>query len=239
MESDLEPYFDDPAEQQAYEAFCEAQEASGGKRFDLGEPALVCRWRMAHKQVPMLNRHIRALSQRQVNGEALTVNLLSWAKQHIECSLADGAYEAEDGVLMLVIDVDGNAAMSVGEYEPLADTSFAALAARAAEARREQGETGVAPELLCAVQGGSLVIGAGADEHLCGTGTLVQQLAEVRKYKASFEPGLCEGDADDAMGAAFLISDEHGVAAAGDCRGVPDEEAFVEFLAKGYAKLFE
>ena len=238
MDSDLEPYFDDPVEQQAYEAFCEAQEASG-KSFDLGEPALVCRWRMAHKQVPMLNRHIRALSQRRVNGAAPTSELISWAKQHIECSLADGAYEAVDGVLMIVIDVDGNAAMSVGEYEPLADTSFAALAARAVEARREQGETGVAPELLCAVQGGSLVIGAGADEHLCGTGTLVQQLAEVKKREVSFEPGLCEADAEDALGAAFLVSDEHGVVAAGDCRGEPDEEAFVEFLAKGYAKLFE
>ena len=238
MDSDLEPYFDDPAEQQAYEAFCEAQEASG-KPFDLGEPALVCRWRMAHKQVPMLNRHIRALSQRRVNGAAPTSELISWAKQHIECSLADGAYEAVDGVLMIVVDVDGNAAMSVGEYEPLGDVSFSALAARAAEARREQGKTGVAPELLCAVQGGSLVIGAEADEHLCGTGTLVQQLAEVRKHEVSFEPELCEQDADDALGAAFLVSDEHGVVAAEDCCGAADEAAFVEFLAKGYAKLFE
>ncbi len=35
-----------------------------------------------------------------------------------------------DGVLMLVIDVNGNAAMTVGEYEPLADTSAKALPLR-------------------------------------------------------------------------------------------------------------
>ena len=239
MDSDLEPYFDDLAEQQAYEAFCEAQEASG-KPFDLGEPALVCRWRMAHKQVPMLNRHISALSQRRVRGRPLPSGLISWAKQHVECSLADGIYEAEDGVLMLVVDVDGNAAMSVGEYEPLADISLAGLAARARSARREQAGTGVAPELLCAARGDALVIGAGAEEHLCGVGTLVQQLAEVRKRTIELEPGLCEAAGAGAVeGAAFLVSDEHGVAAARDCTGTADEQAFVTFLAEGYAKLFE
>lgn len=31
----------------------------------------------------MLNRHIRALSERLVRGEPLTHNMLSWAKQHV------------------------------------------------------------------------------------------------------------------------------------------------------------
>lgn len=90
---------------------------------------------MSNKKVPMLNRHIRALSERLVQGEPLTHNMLSWAKQHVEWSLAEGDYTAHDGVLMLVIDVNGNAAMTVGEYEPLADTSAKALRARSAEAR--------------------------------------------------------------------------------------------------------
>ena len=77
----------------------------------------------------MLNRHIRALSERLVQGEPLTHNMLSWAKQHVEWSLAEGDYTAHDGVLMLVIDVNGNAAMTVGEYEPLSDTSAKALRA--------------------------------------------------------------------------------------------------------------
>ncbi len=58
----------------------------------LDKPALVCRWRMSNKKVPMLNRHIRALSERLVQGEPLTHNMLSWAKQHVEWSLAEGDY---------------------------------------------------------------------------------------------------------------------------------------------------
>ena len=113
--------FGNAEDQRAYEDFCANQEAV--EKFTLDKPALVCRWRMSNKKVPMLNRHIRALSERLVQGEPLTHNMLSWAKQHVEWSLAEGDYTAHDGVLMLVIDVNGNAAMTVGEYEPLADTS--------------------------------------------------------------------------------------------------------------------
>ena len=137
--------FGNAEDQRAYEDFCANQEAV--EKFTLDKPALICRWRMSNKKVPMLNRHIRALSERLVQGEPLTHNMLSWAKQHVEWSLAEGDYTAHDGVLMLVIDVNGNAAMTVGEYEPLADTSAKALRARSAEARSEADETGVAPEL--------------------------------------------------------------------------------------------
>lgn len=133
--------FGNAEDQRAYEDFCANQEAV--EKFTLDKPALVCRWRMSNKKVPMLNRHIRALSERLVQGEPLTHNMLSWAKQHVEWSLAEGDYTAHDGVLMLVIDINGNAAMTVGEYEPLADTSVKALRARSAEARSEADETGV------------------------------------------------------------------------------------------------
>ena len=124
--------FGNAEDQRAYEDFCANQEAV--EKFTLDKPALVCRWRMSNKNVPMLNRHIRALSERLVQGEPLSHNMLSWAKQHVEWSLAEGDYTARDGVLMLVIDINGNAAMTVGEYEPLADTSAKALRARSAEA---------------------------------------------------------------------------------------------------------
>ena len=130
--------FGNAEDQRAYEDFCANQEAV--EKFTLDKPALICRWRMSNKKVPMLNRHIRALSERLVQGEPLTHNMLSWAKQHVEWSLAEGDYTAHDGVLMLVIDVNGNAAMTVGEYEPLADTSAKALRARSAEARAEADE---------------------------------------------------------------------------------------------------
>ena len=99
--------FGNAEDQRAYEDFCANQEAV--EKFTLDKPALVCRWRMSNKKVPMLNRHIRALSERLVQGEPLTHNMLSWAKQHVEWSLAEGDYTAHDGVLMLVIDINGNA----------------------------------------------------------------------------------------------------------------------------------
>ena len=101
------------------------------KDFELGEPALVCRWRIAGGRLPLENRHLRALGARTVMGRPVSTQLLSWAKQHIEWTLADGSAATPDGVLMLLMDAEGRAAMSVGPYEPLADTSAAALAERA------------------------------------------------------------------------------------------------------------
>ena len=124
--SELDSFFNSAEECAAYETFCAEQER-GLEKFTLAEPALVCRWRMARRGVPLLNRHIRALSHRVVNGAPLTTNMLSWAKQHVEWSLAAGEYDDPNGVLMLVIDVNGDALMSVGPYEPLADCSRATL----------------------------------------------------------------------------------------------------------------
>ena len=248
----LDEYFNSPAERAEYEKFCAEQER-GLEKFNLDKPALICRWRMANKQVPMLNRHIRALSQRVVNGEPLTHNMLSWAKQHVEWSLAEGSYPDRNGVLMLVIDVNGNAAMSVGSYEPLGDTSVDALVDRAAQARVEAGETGVAPELLGVAAASGVVLAATARERLCGTATLIEQLAQTRG--CSVERGLLGeaasvGDVSVARAALvsmldvagegavpFLISDEHGVVVAADApTGTAGELA--AFLADGCHKLF-
>lgn len=222
--------FPNAEDQRAYEDFCANQEPV--EKFELDRPALICRWRMSNKQVPMLNRHIRALSERCVQGEPLTHNMLSWAKQHVEWSLAEGDYAAVDGVLMLVIDVNGNAAMTVGEYEPLADVTPAALRARAVEARAEAAETGVAPELLAAVDNGALLLAAAEDECLCGTATLIEQLAETRHV-----PVRRVAKPEDLTGALFLISDEHGVVAADDPAANLDDADIVDFFANGYEKL--
>ena len=224
--------FPNAEDQRAYEDFCANQEAV--EKFELDKPALVCRWRMSNKQVPMLNRHIRALSERRVQGAPLTTNMLSWAKQHVEWSLAEGDYTAVDGVLMLVIDVNGNAAMTVGEYEPLADVSAAALKARAAEARAEAAETGVAPELLASVEGGRLLLAAAEDEHLCGTATLIEQLAQTRHVPVERRGGDA---AAELPGALFLISDEHGIVPAVDSGADLNDADIVDFFAGGYEKL--
>lgn len=224
----MDAAFEDPAEREAYEAFVAAQER-GNAGFELGEPALVCRWRMAGKKVPMLNRHIRALAARRVNGAPINRNLVSWAKQHIEWSLAEGDFTERDGVLMVVVDVDGQAAMSVGAYEPLADTSLEALAARSEAARREAGEAGVASEALCAVDGNQLLIVVDEGEAPCGTVTLVEQLAQTRGLT------LVSADLDRVCAgqSPFLVSDEHGIVPSSDSE--PNE--FVNFLIDGLEKL--
>ena len=235
--------FSSPEERRAYEEFCAAQERA--EEFRLDRPALVCRWRMAGRRVPLLNRHIRALAQRTVNGSPLPTGVLSWAKQHVEWSLAEGDYPDPDGVLMLVIDVNGNAAMTVGAYEPLADTSREALRARAADAHGEQAGTGLrgpcpparhgpprpVPELLCAVLDGTLYLGAGEGESLCGAATLVEQLASTEGHR------VVRAGADavrDAAGAVLLVSDEHGVVPASELASVDGGDAgFVRSVAQG------
>ena len=197
--------FGNAEDQRAYEDFCANQEAV--EKFTLDKPALVCRWRMSNKKVPMLNRHIRALSERLVQGEPLTHNMLSWAKQHVEWSLAEGDYTAHDGVLMLVIDINGNAAMTVGEYEPLADTS-------------------------AAVDNGELAFVAPADECLCGTATLIEQLAQTKGI-----PVTRVDIPAQLKGALFLVSDEHGVVPATETDAAEADAATVAFFAEGYEKL--
>ena len=105
----------------------ETAQNSLGEGFELGEPVLVCRWRLAGGRLPLENRHLRAFAARGV-----TMPLVSWAKQHIEWTLGDGAAGEPDGVLMIVVDGQGRAAMSVGPYEPLTSADAATLATRAA-----------------------------------------------------------------------------------------------------------
>lgn len=240
--SELEPFFNSAEECAAYETFCAEQER-GPESFELAEPALVCRWRMAKRQVPLLNRHIRALSQRVVNGAPLTHNMLSWAKQHVEWSLAEGAYADPNGVLMLVIDVNGDAVMTVGSYEPLPDCSAAALITRAEVARAEAASTGVAPELLAAVTAdGRILLAAQEDEPLCGAATLVEQLAQTKGHavECTLQPGVDVNTVLTAAGEGAtlaLISDEHGVVLASDAASGPASDV-AHMLSDGLAKLF-
>lgn len=206
--------------------------------FKLGEPALVCRWRLAGRHVPMLNRHMRALSQRTVAGEPLSVNMLSWVKQHIEWSLAEDASAEADGVLMLVIDEAGQAVMSTGAYEPLVDATFDALMVRASAARTEADRTGVAPEVLCSIAEGSLVVGVSPDERVCAAVSLIEQLAETRGCRVERDPALqyrIVAGLDDA--AVVLVSDEHGVVPATDRAGAAQDAAEVSFMVSAFEKL--
>ena len=204
------------------------------EEFELGTPALVCRWRLAARTLPLENRHLRALSQRHVNGASVTTGLVAWAKQHIEWTLADGATQHPDGVLMVVVDVAGRAAMTVGPYEPLALRTPSALADRARAASVEAEDTGVAPESLWLVREEGLIWGIGADERPSGAATLMADLARTVGFAVERRAGLAEAllAGEVSYDEALLVSDEHGIVPASG-RAQPRAERFAE----GYAKL--
>lgn len=130
------------------------------KRITIGKPVLVCRWRLSQGALPLLERHMKALAARSVKGKPVTPELVGWAKQHIEWTLNPKNENEKNGVLMLVVDGEGKAAMSIGPYRALALCSDgdsadsldrALLIERAQRAQKEASQTGVAPEVLWAV----------------------------------------------------------------------------------------
>lgn len=202
--------------------------------FTLGRPVLVCRWRLASGGLPMENRHLRALSKRVVNGQAVSTQLVAWAKQHIEWTLRDGSALNPDGVLMIVLDEKGQAAMTVGPYEPIDSPTAATLADRAIESAREAEETGVAPETLWIARGDTLVCGMGAAEDASGSVTLVCDLANTVGITVTREQGIAQGLLDNTLAydEVFLVSDEHGIVCANDAAGPRGAK-----LADGYERL--
>lgn len=212
--------------------------AQGGipEEFEVGEPVLVCRWRLAKRTLPAANRHMRALGSRIVNGAPLSKQLLGWAKQHIEWTLAEGASEHPDGVLMIVLDEQGRAAMAVGDYEPLADRTLASLVSRAQESEHEAAETDVAPETLWVVRNGSLVCGMASGEVASGAASLIADLATTLGMPVRRDARLVDAVADGSLvpEEAFLVSDEHGVVVASDASGDRARR-----FADGWARLLE
>lgn len=202
--------------------------------FTLGRPVLVCRWRLASGGLPMENRHLRALSKRVVNGQAVSTQLVAWAKQHIEWTLRDGSALNPDGVLMIVLDEKGQAAMTVGPYEPIDSPTATTLADRAIESAREAEETGVAPETLWVARGDTLVCGMGAAEDASGSATLVCDLANTVGITVTREQGIAQGLLDNTLvyDEIFLVSDEHGIVCASDAAGPRGAK-----LAEGYERL--
>ncbi|OFK25271.1 hypothetical protein [Olsenella sp. HMSC062G07] len=189
--------------------------------FELGEPALVCRWRLAGGRLPLENRHLRALRRREVGGEPVDVALVAWAKQHVEWTLPAGAARHPDGVLMLVVDTNGQAAMTVGPYEGLPDVTLRALGRRARRAELEGVETGISPESLWVVFEGTLLWNVASGAMPSGATSLVEDLAHSVGLVVRRREGLLADlhDGEVVPSEAFLVSDEHGVVVASDCAG--------------------
>lgn len=195
--------------------------------FELGTPSLICRWRLANGGLPLENRHLRAFSQRGVDPA-----LVSWAKQHIEWTLANGAAANPDGVLMVVVDEEGQAAMSVGPYKALGDTSINALLQRAMQAQTEASRTGVAPETLWAVTAGQITSYLDPAEKLAGASSLVSDLMVAHHLQFTYEAQISDAQALAAADEVFLVSDEHGVVAAAGKLG-----KYAKQMAADYQKL--
>ena len=214
----------------------DARIAAEQEGFELGTPALVCRWRLSGGMLPMANRHLRALAARSLGGVPVSTQLVAWAKQHIEWTLADGTRRDPDGVLMHVVDDSGRAAMSCGPYEAPLATSVSSLAERARRSQVEATETGVAPETLWLVRGGTLACGAAADSTASGATSLIGDLAATLGIPVVREGGLVDSVIAGAAtyDEAFLVSDEHGVVVASDAPGEKSER-----FAGGYARLME
>lgn len=228
------------------------------EHFELGEPALVCRWRIAGGALPMENRHMRALGQRSVAGKKVPVNLVSWAKQHIEWDLADGTRSVPDGVLMLVVDKQLHAAMSAGPYEELVDTHKQALIGRAIDAAAEQNRTGVAPETLWVLREGTLFMAQPTGSVRSASCSLVADVAQTLGVDVKEDEelwGLLEKQIENRQqaescqeelvgstglaGEVFLASDEHGVVVAQETYAMLGENALLERLVKGYERLLD
>lgn len=199
------------------------------EEFEVGEPVLVCRWRLSDGKLPAINRHMRALSKRVINSKPLSRQLVAWAKQHIEWTLQEGSYENPDGVLMLIVDDQSRAAMVVGPYEPLEDTTEAALIERARVAEREATNTNVAPETLWVVEDGDLVVGMSVGDKPSGATSLIMDLATTLGMPVERRATLLDeiSFSPELASEVFLVSDEHGVVPAADAGG-PRSQRFAD-----------
>jgi hypothetical protein len=188
-------------------------------QFKLGTPALVCRWRLSQRTLVLENRHLRALGARRVNGQRVDPSLVAWARQHIEWTLDGGAAQHPDGVLMLVIDEKGQAAMTVGPFEPLAKTSLEDLMERSANAHVEAETTGVSPETLWVVQDNILYCDDEPATTAAGATSLIEGLAYTLGMPVRRDPKLRDAIQAGSLRfeEAFLVSDEYGVVPASDC----------------------
>ena len=144
-----------------------------------GDYSTATRSSVPFAKVKKQKAHLRALGRRRVSGDAMDKALVAWAKQHIEWTLADGGALHPDGVLMLIVDESGRAAMTVGPHEPLACRLASVLIECAREFWHEGLVTGVLPESIWIVSEGTLVWGIPEDSAPSGATSLVEDLART------------------------------------------------------------
>lgn len=173
------------------------------------EPIFTVRWRLHCRALPLKNRHLRAFEQRNVGN-----GLSSWARQHIEWTLAEGTAQHPNGVLVLAVDEQGRAVMSAEAYEPLAKAAVADLLERVA-AQQDQPVEG---EVVWVYRDGAFTVLSDAAKPLSGVNSLIADLAKTLGKPLAHAPHGAVGslgEGDEVM----LVSDEHGVVGASDASG--------------------
>lgn len=185
----------------------------GLANFKLAKPALICRWRLAGGYLPLENRHIRSLAARRIKSEPLSRELLAWVKQHLEWTLGPKSCEYPDGVLMLVVDEKGYAAMSCGPYVEVEAPTKQFIISRARASQDEAGKTGVAPETAWIVKDGVMYYADYAFNTLSATSTFIRDLAKTLGMACSCDEELLSQLEENTAeyDELFLVSDELGI----------------------------
>ena len=207
------------------------EELKAAQKFELDNPELVCRWRLARGALPLDNRHLRALSRRIVAQKEVSPHLIAWAKQHIEGTLKEGSQEYPDGVLMILLESNGQAVMTVGPYQSLEERSVLSLAGRARISQREEQQTHCAPEVLWLVKDGRIIVGTSEESVQSGATSLVLDLAQTLHEPIEFNPDVVAQVFDGTVefDEAFLTSDEHGIVCASDAEGQIGERFLFDY----------
>ena len=176
-------------------------------------PSLVLRWRIAHRKLPIMGRHIASLAHMNVDGVSLTSEFRAWVKQHIESLLAAGALEYPDGVLTISVMPDGSAIMEVVDYQPLLERLKKAGVVPNTAATVELSPDTI--NLLAGYgtfivdDGGSLIISP-SNNASAAMASLIKDLAHTLKIACKTEDDVASYALQNGLPSA-LLSDEFGV----------------------------
>ena len=178
-----------------------------------GNPTISVRWRLHKCALPLKSRHLHAFESL-----GLSAGLKSWARQHIEWTLAEGSLKEPNGVMTFVVDDQGRAVMGVEPYVGLPAMDACALIARADGYADDVVPGEVA--WLAREEAGSTVLTARVEpgKALSGANSLVADLAKTLKVGVAFDPAA----------QVMLVSDEHGVVGARGATG-PTVERFAAY----------
>ena len=199
-------------------AACGEKKPDPGKDATATEPVVILHTNDVHGAVSNYAKVAALASQYESEGAyVLILDAGDFSQGDTAVSVSEGATAVE---LMNMVGYD---AVALGNHE--FDYGFEAL--------KKNMENAQFPVLAANVKyNGELAFVAPADECLCGTATLIEQLAQTKGI-----PVTRVDIPAQLKGALFLVSDEHGVVPATDADAAESDAATVAFFADGYEKL--